>query len=80
MVLQLVSSVACILTPTRLLSYDIILDQNNVPHIIEFNTRSQTVTTVQTTTKTFFGEYTDEVIDYCLKNKHRISYQINFSQ
>lgn len=51
----------------RILSFDIILDTNNQPHIIEFNLKCQTITTMQTTYKTFLGEYTDEVIDYCKK-------------
>lgn len=79
-VLDLVNSISRILTPTRLISYDIILDKENIPHVIEFNTRGQTVTTVQTTTKAFFGKYTDEVINYCLQNKNRISYPILFEQ
>lgn len=50
----------------RILSFDILLDKKNQPHIIEFNLKAQTITTMQTTYKTFFGEFTDEIIDYCL--------------
>ncbi len=48
----------------RVLSWDIILDKNNIPHIVEFNLKAQTVITIQMY-KTFFGEYTDEIIEYC---------------
>lgn len=50
----------------RVLSFDIILDQYDMPHIIEFNLKCQTITTMQTTYKSFFGEFTDEIIEYCL--------------
>lgn len=54
------------MTPlNRILSFDVILDKNNLPHIIEFNLKCQTITTIQSSYKTLFGEYTDEVIEYC---------------
>ena len=49
----------------RIQSFDVILDCNNCPHVIEFNLRCQTITTIQSSYKTFFGQYTDEVIEYC---------------
>ncbi len=64
--------------PNRLLSFDIILDNENIPHVIEFNIKNQTVTTVQTSGNTFFGEFTDEVIEYCSKHMDKITYPINF--
>lgn len=63
----------------RVVSWDIILDKENEPHIIEFNLRCQTITTMQTTYKTFFGKYTDEIIDYCkerIKEKRYFTYSI----
>ena len=60
----------------RVLSFDILLDKNNDPHIVEFNLRAQTITTMQTTYKTFFGEYTDEIIDYCLNKLKRGYYPV----
>ena len=50
----------------RVLCFDIILDMNNMPHIIEYNLKAQTIVTIQTTYKTFFFFYTDEIIEYCL--------------
>ena len=54
----------------------IILDEANIPHVIEFNIKNQTVTTVQTSGKTFFGEFTDEVIDYCKIRRDKIKYSM----
>lgn len=62
----------------RLLSFDIILDENNQPRIIEINIKNQTIMTVQTTTGTFFGELTDEVIEYCRTHKDKICYESVF--
>lgn len=73
-VLDLVYKVALVNTPNRLLSFDIMIDKDNIPHMIEFNIKHQTVTTVQTLQHPFFGDYTDEVIEYCLKNKGKICY------
>lgn len=60
----------------RVLSFDIILDKMNQPHIVEFNLKAQTITTMQTTYKTFFGEYTDEIIDYCLTKMKKGYYPV----
>ena len=60
----------------RVLSFDILLDKFNEPHIVEFNLRAQTITTMQTTYKTFFGEYTDEIIDYCIEKMRRGYYPV----
>lgn len=60
----------------RVLCFDIILDVNNIPHIIEYNVKAQTIVTIQTTYKTFFGEYTDEIIDYCVSKLKKGYYPI----
>lgn len=62
----------------RLLSFDIILNRENVPRIIEINIKNQTITTIQTTIGPFFGEYTDEVIEYCRSNVNKICYESVF--
>ncbi len=62
----------------RVLSFDILLDKKDQPHIVEFNLKAQTITTMQTTYKTFFGEFTDEIIEYCL-NKMKNGYYPIFS-
>lgn len=77
-VLEYVFEVARRNIPNRLLSFDVMLDKQNQPHLIEYNIKWQTVTTVQTTTKAFFGEFTDEVIDYCKANLDNLSYVSTF--
>lgn len=77
-VLEYVFSVAKRNIPNRLLSFDVMLDKHNNPHLIEYNIKWQTVTTVQTTTKAFFGEYTDEVIEYCKRNLDNLTYVSTF--
>jgi len=77
---ELVKSTAKQIIPNRLLSFDIMLDKDNNPHVIEFNLKHQTVTTLQTLQKAYFGEYTNEVIDYCQKNLNKITYQINIEK
>lgn len=75
-VMELVTYVAKKNVPNRLLSFDIILDEDNIPHVIEFNIKNQTVTTIQTSGKTFFGKYTDEVIEYCMNRRDKIKYSM----
>lgn len=79
-VLEYVFEVAKRNIPNRLLSFDVMLDKQNNPHLIEYNIKWQTVTTVQTTTKAFFGEFTDEVIEFCKKNLDNLSYVSTFSK
>lgn len=75
-ILDLVGQVAYANVPNRLLSFDIMLDVNNAPRMIEYNIKHQTVTTVQTLQHPFFGKYTDEVIDYCCKHKSKLCYPL----
>lgn len=71
---KIVSMVANKLTNHRLISFDVILDKNNKPQIIEFNLRFQTITTIQTTMNPFLGKFTDEVLEYCEKQIDNIMY------
>jgi hypothetical protein len=75
-IIGLCYDIATKVIPNRLLSFDIMLDADEEPRCIEFNTKNQTVTTVQTTSKPFFGEYTEEVINYCIDHKGKRVYPI----
>ena len=75
-VIDLCYNIAVKVIPNRLLSFDILLDENEDPRCIEFNSKNQTVTTVQTTSKPFFGEYTEEVISYCKDHMRKRIYSI----
>lgn len=51
----------------RLFTLDIMLDKENNPHLIEFNCTSYSEDIFQPNA-TLFGEYTDEIIKYVIKN------------
>ena len=55
----------------RLLSLDIMIDKSGTPRLIEFNCNSYGVWAPQFTLGPAFGEYTDEIIEYCKKNKNK---------
>lgn len=61
-------NVATALPHQRLLALDIMLDENNEPVLLEYNIRAFSVWLFQFTNGTGFGEYTDEIIDYCKQN------------
>lgn len=77
-IMEFVFEVASRNIPNRLVSFDVMLDKQNQPYLIEYNIKWQTITTIQTTTKSFFGEFTDEVIDYCKQNLENLSYVSSF--
>lgn len=52
----------------RLISLDMCLDSNENWRVIELNLNGQTIRFSQYAGQPFFGKYTDEVIDYCIKN------------
>ena len=53
---------------TRIIGLDACYDQLGNWRIIEVNTFSQSIRFSQYAGQPFFGEFTDEVIDYCVKN------------
>lgn len=68
-------NVSACLPHQRILALDIMLDCNNQPKLVEYNNYAFTVSAFQMTVGTVFGDYTDEVIDYCkahLKEATRI--------
>ena len=60
----------------RLLALDIVLDKMNKPHLIEFNVLYFSTWLFQYTTGPAFGEYTDEILDYCKGKLKDIEYQL----
>ena len=59
-------------THLRLLSLDIMIDKNGIPKLIEFNVYALGTWAFQFTTHSVFGEYTDEIIQYCKDRKSQI--------
>jgi hypothetical protein len=51
----------------RLIALDIALDKNGEPVLIEYNLGMFSYWLFMYTNQEVFGEYTDEVIDYCKK-------------
>ena len=56
----------------RLLALDVVLDKNNQPHLLEVNVKYYSAWLFQFTQDAAFGEYTDEIIQYCKDNYKRL--------
>lgn len=56
----------------RCLNLDVMINEEGEPKLIEFNISTMSVWLYQFVNGPCFGEYTQEVIDYCSKNKHKI--------
>lgn len=61
--------VASALPHQRLLALDIMLDENNEPVLLEYNIRAFSVWLFQFTSGVGFGNFTDEIIEYCFLHK-----------
>lgn len=57
----------------RLLAQDICIEENGEPKLVEFNIGAFSAWLFQFTSGTAFGEYTQEIIDYCKTRKENIS-------
>lgn len=53
----------------RCLNLDIMIDSEDKPKLIEFNIGTMSMGLFQSHNGTCFGEYTEEIIEYCAKNK-----------
>lgn len=58
----------------RLIALDLILDENNSPKLIEFNVSAFSLWLFQYTTGTAFGRWTDEIMEYVIKNKRQATH------
>jgi hypothetical protein len=56
----------------RLLGLDIAVDKNQAIRCLEININGNEVNFFQFNNGPLFGEYTNEVIDYCMENKQRL--------
>lgn len=61
--------VAACIPHQRVLALDIMLDKDNQPKLIEYNNCAFSVWVFQQTIGTVFGEYTEEVINYCKEHR-----------
>lgn len=61
--------VAKALPHQRLFALDIMLDEDNNPVLLEYNIRAFSIWLFQFTNGAGFGDFTDEIIDYCKEHK-----------
>lgn len=57
----------------RLFALDIVLDQTNTPKLIEVNSENFSVKFLQLTKQPVFGEFTDDIIKYCVEHKQYLN-------
>lgn len=67
--LTLVKDVASKVYYSRLLGFDICVDERNNIKIVEINNQNNEINFFQMNGKPLFGEYTEEIINHCVKNK-----------
>lgn len=60
----------------RLLALDLMIDNNGNPRLVEFNVEYYSMWLFQFTVGPAFGEYTDEIIDYCKGKLDVLEYQL----
>lgn len=56
----------------RLLGLDMTVDESGMVHCIEINNKGNEINFYQLNNGPLFGNFTDEIIDYCIKNKSKI--------
>jgi hypothetical protein len=66
---EAVSRVASQVFNFRLISFDICIDSSGTPRIIELNIGNQGSAFLQACNGPLLGDFTDEIIEYCLNNK-----------
>lgn len=62
---KLVKELSAKLTNIRLIQWDIMIDSDGCPRVIEFNCSGFSMWIAQMTGTPAFGSFTDEIIDYC---------------
>lgn len=79
-IINFVKNLHLALPHMRLVAFDVMLDKNNEPKLIEYNISGFSTWLPQWTGQNVLGNYTDEIIKYCAMNKDKamkISYFIN---
>lgn len=71
-IIKFAKQVASLIIHHRLLALDIMLTENGCPKLLEYNIGGFSTWLFQFNTGTVFGEYTDEVIDYCSQHLNDI--------
>ncbi|MDE5757203.1 MAG: hypothetical protein K2H85_01185, partial [Allobaculum sp.] len=79
-IISFVKNLHLALPHMRLVAFDVMLDKNNEPKLIEYNISGFSTWLPQWTGQNVLGDYTDEIINYCAKNKDKalkVAYFIN---
>lgn len=71
-ILNFASKIGQYIIHHRILQLDIAITQTGDLQLIEFNVSSIGIWLYQFTVSSAFGDYTDEIIEYCKNNKHKI--------
>lgn len=66
---EFAQNVADALPHHRLIALDIMLDEGNKPVLLEYNIRAFGLWLFQFTNGSAFGEFTDEIVEYCKEHK-----------
>jgi D-alanine-D-alanine ligase-like ATP-grasp enzyme len=72
-IIAFAKSIAQYVIHHRCLNLDIMVDENDNPRLIEYNINGMSTWLYQFNNGSAFGEYTDEIIEYCYKNIHNIN-------
>ena len=75
-VLEFSKSIGSFVPHHRLLALDLAIDKEGNPKLIEFNIEYYSIWLFQFSLCPAFGDYTDEIIDYCRRERHRLEYMI----
>lgn len=76
---QFACEISSLIPHCRLLALDIVLRKDGKPRLIEFNVApsSYSMWLFQFTVGPAFGDYTDEIIEYCSKHLDKVKYYFN---
>lgn len=64
----------------RMLALDVMIDDTGMPRLIEYNISGFGVWIFQFNSAPVFCEYTDEVIEYCVKHRKDVSFCLNINR
>lgn len=75
-VLDFAKSIGSFVPHHRLLALDLAIDKEGNPKMIEFNIEYYGIWPFQFSQCPAFGDYTDEIIDYCRKERSKLEYMM----
>ncbi len=75
-IIEIIKKTASKIPTQRIIAFDVSLDTNNAVIIIENNFVGAAAAWAQVRGGPLFGEYTGEVLNYCIKNKHKDDFRV----